>query len=79
MADEDSRNEGRSEGRERGDREQRGDREPRDAVADAQAADDSDITTNWDEVTATFDAMDLKEDLLRGKEHASNYYASLSI
>lgn len=27
---------------------------------------DSDITTNWDECTTTFDAMDLKEDLLRG-------------
>lgn len=24
------------------------------------------ITTNWDECTTTFDAMDLKEDLLRG-------------
>ena len=24
------------------------------------------ITTNWDESTPTFDAMDLKEDLLRG-------------
>lgn len=24
------------------------------------------IATNWDEVTTTFDAMDLKEDLLRG-------------
>ena len=24
------------------------------------------ITTNWDETTTTFDAMDLKEDLLRG-------------
>ena len=24
------------------------------------------ITTNWDEVATTFDAMDLKEDLLRG-------------
>jgi len=24
------------------------------------------ICTNWDEVTPTFDAMDLKEDLLRG-------------
>jgi hypothetical protein len=27
---------------------------------------DSDIQTNWDECTTTFDAMDLKEDLLRG-------------
>eukprot|EP01034_Spumella_vulgaris_P024927 gene24927-31323_t len=27
---------------------------------------DSEISTNWDEVTTTFDAMDLKEDLLRG-------------
>lgn len=27
---------------------------------------DSEITTNWDECTTTFDAMDLKEDLLRG-------------
>ena len=24
------------------------------------------IATNWDEVTTSFDAMDLKEDLLRG-------------
>jgi translation initiation factor 4A len=28
--------------------------------------DESEISTNWDEVTTTFDAMDLKEDLLRG-------------
>lgn len=28
--------------------------------------DDSDISTNWDECTTTFDSMDLKEDLLRG-------------
>lgn len=28
--------------------------------------DGSDITTNWDECTTTFDSMDLKEDLLRG-------------
>jgi translation initiation factor 4A len=28
--------------------------------------DDSEITTNWDETTPTFDAMDLKENLLRG-------------
>ena len=27
---------------------------------------ESDITTNWDECTTTFDSMDLKEDLLRG-------------
>jgi translation initiation factor 4A len=27
---------------------------------------EDDISTNWDEVTPTFDAMDLKEDLLRG-------------
>mmetsp|Transcript_47790 Transcript_47790/g.83673 ORF Transcript_47790/g.83673 Transcript_47790/m.83673 type:complete len:401 (-) Transcript_47790:131-1333(-) len=27
---------------------------------------DSDIQTNWDECTTTFDSMDLKEDLLRG-------------
>ncbi len=27
---------------------------------------DAEIATNWDEVTTTFDAMDLKEDLLRG-------------
>merc|ERR1719197_509584 len=27
---------------------------------------DMEITTNWDECTTTFDAMDLKEDLLRG-------------
>lgn len=64
MADEDFRNEGRSQGRDRGDREPRGDH--RDAVADAAAADESDITTNWDEITPTFDAMELKEDLLRG-------------
>ena len=29
-------------------------------------ADEIEITTNWDETTTTFDAMDLKEDLLRG-------------
>jgi len=34
--------------------------------ADAGGLTDSDITTNWDECTTTFDAMDLKEDLLRG-------------
>ena len=28
--------------------------------------DGSEITTNWDECTTTFDSMDLKEDLLRG-------------
>jgi hypothetical protein len=75
MADEEPRNEGparESRGDRGGDREGggRGDREPRgdqrDAAADAAAADESDITTNWEEVTATFDAMDLKEDLLRG-------------
>ena len=27
---------------------------------------DMEITTNWDECTTSFDAMDLKEDLLRG-------------
>jgi translation initiation factor 4A len=27
---------------------------------------DLEITTNWDETAPTFDAMDLKEDLLRG-------------
>jgi len=27
---------------------------------------ESDIQTNWDECTTTFDSMDLKEDLLRG-------------
>jgi translation initiation factor 4A len=27
---------------------------------------DSEISTNWDEICTTFDAMDLKEDLLRG-------------
>lgn len=27
---------------------------------------ETDISTNWDESTTTFDAMDLKEDLLRG-------------
>lgn len=68
MADDEPRNEGQSrEGRgdrDRGDREPRGDQ--RDAAADAAAADESDITTNWDEITPTFDAMDLKEDLLRG-------------
>ena len=67
MGDEEYRNEGRSQGRERGDREPRGDQ--RDAVADAAAADESDITTNWDEITPTFDAMDLKEDLLRGNKY----------
>ncbi len=30
------------------------------------AVDESEIATNWDEITTTFDAMDLKEDLLRG-------------
>jgi hypothetical protein len=30
------------------------------------AAEEMEITTNWDETTTTFDAMDLKEDLLRG-------------
>lgn len=69
MGDEEYRNEGRSQGRERGDREPRGDQ--RDAVADAAAADESDITTNWDEITPTFDAMDLKEDLLRGDSVAA--------
>ena len=80
MADDEPRNEGRANDRgDRGDRNDHGDqyeqrdrepREPRgdqrDAAADAAAADESDITTNWDEITATFDAMDLKEDLLRG-------------
>ena len=28
--------------------------------------DQEEITTNWDECTTSFDAMDLKEDLLRG-------------
>jgi translation initiation factor 4A len=27
---------------------------------------DEEITTNWDECTPSFDAMDLKEELLRG-------------
>ena len=27
---------------------------------------ENDITTNWEECATTFDAMDLKEDLLRG-------------
>jgi len=36
-----------------------------DSAADDKLT-DSDITTNWDECTTTFDAMDLKEDLLRG-------------
>lgn len=30
------------------------------------ANDEIEITTNWDESCPTFDAMDLKEDLLRG-------------
>ena len=34
--------------------------------AGADGADELEITTNWDETTTTFDAMDLKEDLLRG-------------
>lgn len=29
-------------------------------------AEDLEITTNWDECTPTFDAMDLNNDLLRG-------------
>lgn len=29
-------------------------------------SEDMEIQTNWDETTTTFDAMDLKEDLLRG-------------
>lgn len=33
---------------------------------EAAPLEDSDITTNWDECTTTFDSMDLKEDLLRG-------------
>lgn len=30
------------------------------------AGEELEITTNWDESTPTFDAMNLKEDLLRG-------------
>ena len=33
---------------------------------DVTNPEDLEITTNWDECTTTFDAMDLKEDLLRG-------------
>ena len=37
------------------------------AIAEAaQGVDDVEIATNWDEVTTSFDAMDLKEPLLRG-------------
>lgn len=44
-----------------------GDRDgPPPAAAGADAAEEMEITTNWDETTTTFDAMDLKEDLLRG-------------
>jgi translation initiation factor 4A len=32
----------------------------------AAASDEIEITTNWDENCPTFDAMDLKEELLRG-------------
>ena len=35
-------------------------------VALAFFVDDIEITTNWEETTTSFDAMDLKEDLLRG-------------
>jgi translation initiation factor 4A len=31
-----------------------------------QSTEENDIITNWDENTPTFDAMDLKEELLRG-------------
>jgi len=43
-------------------------REPQQAPQEKepQAAEGEEIATNWDEVTPTFDAMDLKEDLLRG-------------
>jgi hypothetical protein len=33
---------------------------------DIHTGDDTEITTNWDETTTTFDAMDLQEELLRG-------------
>ena len=37
------------------------------AIAEAaQGVEDVEIATNWDEVTTSFDAMDLKESLLRG-------------
>lgn len=32
----------------------------------AAPVDEGDIETNWDEVVETFDAMELREDLLRG-------------
>lgn len=31
-----------------------------------QPLEDTEITTNWSELSPTFDSMDLKEDLLRG-------------
>ena len=39
---------------------------PPPAGAPTDSAEDLEIQTNWDETTTTFDAMDLKEDLLRG-------------
>lgn len=39
---------------------------PTPAAAAPAPADEIEIQTNWDENTPTFDAMDLKEDLLRG-------------
>ena len=35
-------------------------------VAEVKKLEDSEITTNWDECTTTFDSMDLHEELLRG-------------
>lgn len=39
---------------------------PQNVEADKAGLEDSEISTNWDECTTTFDSMDLKEDLLRG-------------
>ena len=35
-------------------------------VTEFDGVNEMEITTNWDEVTTTFDGMDLKEELLRG-------------
>jgi translation initiation factor 4A len=43
------------------------DEEPRKEASSADTnGEELEIQTNWDETTTTFDAMDLKEDLLRG-------------
>lgn len=46
------------------------DEEPRNevsaATAEGGASEEIEIETNWSETTTTFDAMELKEDLLRG-------------